>query len=80
MVSVQHQSGRLAGYYFGTPGYSPGATTNVVIEAFATLDVNEDWILVGSVRRYHHGTGITDSPLVSGRATMTWAFGIGRRF
>lgn len=79
-VSVQHQSGRLAGHYFGTGAYAPGATTNVVVEAFATLDVNEDWVLVGSLRHYRHGDGIADSPLVSGRGTATWVVGIGRRF
>ena len=66
-IAVQRQDDDLAGYYFDAP-----AMTNVSVETFAVLEVNEDWVVVGSVRRFDHGGDI-------GR-TLAWAFGIGRSF
>ena len=67
-LAIQRQDDALAGYYFDAP-----AMTNVLFETFAVLQVAEEWVLVGSMRRYEHGgSGL-------GRTTA-WAFGIGRSF
>lgn len=67
-LAIQRQDDALAGYYFDAP-----AMTNVLFETFAVLQVAEDWVLVGSMRRYEHGgAGL-------GRTTA-WAFGFGRSF
>ena len=63
-ATLAWRDARLNNYYYGVPGYEPGAGVNLELGALATYRLSQRWQVLGSIGVTQWSSGVRDSPVV----------------
>jgi len=66
-ATLAWRNAKLNNYYYGVPGYEPGAGLNVELGAIATYRLSAGWQLIGGLGLTQYSSAIRDSPAVEDR-------------
>ncbi len=78
-AGVQYQSARLADYYYGVSGYTPGEALVGELESILTLPVGDFGVFVGA-RLWFFDKAVGDSPIADGNRVSNIFMGVGYYF
>ena len=75
-ATLAWRDARLNNYYYGVPGYQPGAGLNLELGAIAAYRLTEGWQLVGGVGLTRASSGVRASPAVEDRISPSLTLGL----
>lgn len=65
-ATLAWRDAKLNNYYYGVPGYEPGAGLNLELGALAAYRLNASWQILGGLGLTRWSSGVSDSPVVDG--------------
>ena len=69
------RNARLNQYYYGVPGYTPGAGLDAELALYAAYALDESWQLIGALTATRRSSEITGSPIAQGGLQTEAIFG-----
>jgi MipA family protein len=63
-ATLAWRDARLNNYYYGVPGYEPGAGVNLELGALASYRLSARWQVLGSIGLTQWASGVRNSPVV----------------
>ena len=65
-ATIAWRDAKLNDYYYGVPGYEPGAGLNLELGVTAAWRLSRSWQVLGAVGLTQWSSGVSDSPVVDG--------------
>jgi MipA family protein len=75
-ATLAWRDAKLNNYYYGVPGYEPGAGLNLELGALATYRISERWQLLAGLGLTHWSSGVRNSPVVDDGTQLNATAGI----